>query len=196
MGALNIKYENLLLAGVDEVGRGPLAGDVIAAAVILDPKVTILELADSKKISEKKRQKLAIEIKDKSLCWSIARSTVEEIDSYNILEATMMAMKRAVDGLKIIPEHVLVDGNRLPSWHYSSEFIVNGDDKVSSISAASIIAKVFRDKEMCTLDSLYPGYDFFSHKGYGTKKHLEAIKRLGPSVLHRKSFEPVKSMIF
>tara|TARA_B110000459_G_C16497039_1_gene441600 strand:- start:67 stop:657 length:591 start_codon:yes stop_codon:yes gene_type:complete len=196
MDILSIKYENLLLAGVDEVGRGPLAGDVIAAAVILDPKVTILGLADSKKISEKKRQKLAIDIKDKALCWSIARSTIEEIDLYNILEATMMAMKRAVDGLKIIPEHVLVDGNRLPSWHYSSESIVNGDDNVSSISAASIIAKVYRDKEMCEFDNLYPGYDFFSHKGYGTKKHLEAIKRLGPSALHRKSFEPVKSMIF
>ena len=196
MDILSIKYENLLLAGVDEVGRGPLAGDVIAAAVILDPKVTILGLADSKKISEKKRQKLAIDVRDKSLCWSIARSTIEEIDLYNILEATMMAMKRAVDGLKIIPEHVLVDGNRLPSWHYSSESIVNGDDNVSSISAASIIAKVYRDKEMCELDNLYPGYDFFSHKGYGTKKHLEAIKRLGPSAVHRKSFEPVKSMIF
>ena len=196
MDILSIKYENLLLAGVDEVGRGPLAGDVIAAAVILDPKVTILGLADSKKISEKNRQKLAIDIKDKSLCWSIARSTIEEIDLHNILEATMMAMKRAVDGLKIIPEHVLVDGNRLPSWHYSSESIVNGDDNVSSISAASIIAKVYRDKEMCEFDNLYPGYDFFSHKGYGTKKHLEAIKRLGPSALHRKSFEPVKSMIF
>tara|TARA_B110000196_G_scaffold164732_1_gene141656 strand:- start:134 stop:724 length:591 start_codon:yes stop_codon:yes gene_type:complete len=196
MDILSIKYENLLLAGVDEVGRGPLAGDVIAAAVILDPKVTILGLADSKKISEKNRKKLAIDVKDKSLCWSIARSTIEEIDLYNILEATMMAMKRAVDGLKIIPEHVLVDGNRLPSWHYSSESIVNGDDNVSSISAASIIAKVYRDKEMCELDNLYPGYDFFSHKGYGTKKHLEAIKRLGPSAVHRKSFEPVKSMIF
>ena len=196
MDILSIKYENLLLAGVDEVGRGPLAGDVIAAAVILDPKVTILGLADSKKISEKKRQKLAIDIKDKALCWSIARSTIEEIDLYNILEATMMAMKRAVDGLKIIPEHVLVDGNRLPSWHYSSESIVNGDDNVSSISAASIIAKVYRDKEMCEFDNLYPGYGFFSHKGYGTKKHLEAIKRLGPSALHRKSFEPIKSMIF
>lgn len=196
MDILSIKYKNLLLAGVDEVGRGPLAGDVIAAAVILDPKVTILGLADSKKISEKKRQKLAIDIKDKSLCWSIARSTIEEIDLHNILEATMMAMKRAVDGLKIIPEHVLVDGNRLPSWHYSSESIVNGDDNVSSISAASIIAKVYRDKEMCELDNLYPGYDFFSHKGYGTKKHLKAIKRLGPSAVHRKSFEPVKSMIF
>lgn len=196
MDILSIKYENLLLAGVDEVGRGPLAGDVIAAAVILDPKVTILGLADSKKISEKNRQKLAIDIKDKSLCWSIARSTIEEIDLHNILEATMMAMKRAVDGLKIIPEHVLVDGNRLPSWHYSSESIVNGDDNVSSISAASIIAKVYRDKEMCELDNLYPGYDFFSHKGYGTKKHLKAIKRLGPSAVHRKSFEPVKSMIF
>lgn len=196
MDILSIKYENLLLAGVDEVGRGPLAGDVIAAAVILDPKVTILGLADSKKISEKNRQKLAIDVRDKSLCWSIARSTIEEIDLYNILEATMMAMKRAVDGLKIIPEHVLVDGNRLPSWHYSSESIVNGDDNVSSISAASIIAKVYRDKEMCEFDNLYPGYDFFSHKGYGTKKHLEAIKRLGPSALHRKSFEPVKSMIF
>jgi len=196
MSVLALKYTGLLLAGVDEVGRGPLAGDVIAAAVILDPKFPISGLADSKKISEKRRKKLAAEIKENSLCWSIARSTVEEIDLFNILAATMMAMERAVIGLKAAPEHVAVDGNRLPSWSYSSESIIKGDVNVPSISAASIIAKVYRDEEMLLLNKTYPGYGFDAHKGYGTKKHIEAIRKLGPSPIHRKSFEPIKSMFF
>jgi ribonuclease HII len=196
MRALSSRYKGLLLAGVDEVGRGPLAGDVIAAAVILDPKAPVPGLADSKKLSERRRKKLAAEIKKNALCWSIARSTIEEIDLFNILTATMIAMERAVSGLKTVPEHVVVDGNRLPSWSYSSESIIKGDVNVPSISAASIIAKVYRDEEMFVLNQTYPGYGFDAHKGYGTKKHMEAIKKLGPSPIHRKSFEPIKSMFF
>ena len=191
---LRLAYRGSLLAGVDEAGRGPLAGDVFSAAVILHPENIIFGLADSKKLSEKRRQELAVEIKEKALCWNVARSTVKEIDRFNILEATMMAMERAVEGLKIDPEHVVVDGNRLPSWRYASESIIRGDDKIPSISAASILAKVHRDEEMIAFDKLYPGYGFDCHKGYGTKKHFEAIERLGPSLIHRKSFEPVKSM--
>ncbi len=191
---LRLAYQGSLLAGVDEAGRGPLAGDVFSAAVILHPENIIFGLVDSKKLSEKRRQELAVEIKEKALCWNVARSTVKEIDRFNILEATMMAMERAVEGLRIDPEYVVVDGNRLPLWRYASESIIKGDDKVPSISAASILAKVHRDEEMIAFDKLYPGYGFDCHKGYGTKKHFEAIGRLGPSLIHRKSFEPVKSM--
>ena len=191
---LRLAYQGSLLAGVDEAGRGPLAGDVFSAAVILHPENIIFGLADSKKLSEKRRQELAVEIKEKALCWNVARSTVKEIDRFNILEATMMAMERAVEGLRIDPEYVVVDGNRLPLWRYASESIIKGDDKVPSISAASILAKVHRDEEMIAFDKLYPGYGFDCHKGYGTKKHFEAIRKLGPSLIHRKSFEPVKSM--
>ena len=191
---LRLAYQGSLLAGVDEAGRGPLAGDIFSAAVILHPENIIFGLVDSKKLSEKRRQELAVEIKEKALCWNVARSTVKEIDRFNILEATMMAMERAVEGLRIDPEYVVVDGNRLPLWRYASESIIKGDDKVPSISAASILAKVHRDEEMIAFDKLYPGYGFDCHKGYGTKKHFEAIGRLGPSLIHRKSFEPVKSM--
>ena len=191
---LRLAYQGSLLAGVDEAGRGPLAGDIFSAAVILHPENIIFGLADSKKLSEKRRQELAVEIKEKALCWNVARSTVKEIDRFNILEATMMAMERAVEGLRIDPEYVVVDGNRLPLWRYASESIIKGDDKVPSISAASILAKVHRDEEMIAFDKLYPGYGFDCHKGYGTKKHFEAIGRLGPSLIHRKSFEPFKSM--
>ena len=191
---LRLAYQGSLLGGVDEAGRGPLAGDVFSAAVILHPENIIFGLVDSKKLSEKRRQELAVEIKEKALCWNVARSTVKEIDRFNILEATMMAMERAVEGLRIDPEYVVVDGNRLPLWRYASESIIKGDDKVPSISAASILAKVHRDEEMIAFDKLYPGYGFDCHKGYGTKKHFEAIGRLGPSLIHRKSFEPVKSM--
>ncbi len=191
---LRLAYQGSLLAGVDEAGRGPLAGDIFSAAVILHPENIIFGLVDSKKLSEKRRQELAVEIKEKALCWNVARSTVKEIDRFNILEATMMAMERAVEGLRIDPEYVVVDGNRLPLWRYASESIIKGDDKVPSISAASILAKVHRDEEMIAFDKLYPGYGFDCHKGYGTKKHFEAIRRLGPSLIHRKSFEPVKSM--
>ena len=191
---LRLAYQGSLLAGVDEAGRGPLAGDIFSAAVILHPENIIFGLADSKKLSEKRRQELAVEIKEKALCWNVARSTVKEIDRFNILEATMMAMERAVEGLRIDPEYVVVDGNRLPLWRYASESIIKGDDKVPSISAASILAKVHRDEEMIAFDKLYPGYGFDCHKGYGTKKHFEAIRKLGPSLIHRKSFEPFKSM--
>jgi len=177
------------------VGRGPLAGDVVTAAVILDPRKPITGLADSKKLTDKRRQLLAVEIRDKALCWHIARSTVAEIDSYNILQATMMAMIRAVDGLRIIPEYVAVDGNRMPPWNYNGETVVKGDDKVPAISAASILAKVFRDSEMMAFDDEYPGYGFAGHKGYGTKQHMQAIHQLGPTPIHRRTFEPVKSML-
>ena len=190
-----LKYQGSLLAGVDEVGRGPLAGDVVTAAVILDPEKPIQGLADSKKLTEKRRQQLALEIKEKALCWYIARSSVEEIDHYNILQATMMAMVRAVDGLDINPEYVAVDGNRMPPWNYVAETVVKGDDKVPAISAASILAKVRRDAEMTAFDRDYPGYGFAKHKGYGTKRHMAALKEFGPSPIHRQSFEPIKSML-
>lgn len=194
-GGYPLCYAGELLAGVDEVGRGPLAGDVVAAAVILDPQKPIEGLADSKKLSDKRRQQLAQLIEENALCWYVARASVEEIDRINILQATMIAMIRAVDGLSIRPEYVAVDGNRMPDWNYIGETVVKGDDKVPAISAASILAKVCRDKEMCAFDQVYPGYGFSAHKGYGTKHHREAIERLGPSPIHRRSFEPVKSML-
>lgn len=189
-----LNYQGNLLAGVDEVGRGPLAGDVVTAAVILDANKPIEGLADSKKLTDKRRQQLALEIREKALCWYVARASVEEIDCYNILQATMMAMVRAVDGLSISPEYVAVDGNRMPSWSYNGETVVKGDDKVAEISAASILAKVCRDGEMVAFDEQYPGYGFAGHKGYGTKQHMQAIEQLGPSPIHRRTFEPVKSM--
>jgi ribonuclease HII len=191
----SLNYQGSLLAGVDEVGRGPLAGDVVTAAVILDPDKPIEGLADSKKLTERRRQQLAMDIREKALYWHIARASIAEIDQYNILQATLMAMARAVDGLGCRPEYVAVDGNRMPAWDYSGETVVKGDDKVPAISAASIIAKVYRDNEMCVFDQKYPGYGFAAHKGYGTKQHLQAIKQLGPSPIHRCSFEPVKSML-
>lgn len=181
-----------LIAGVDEVGRGPLAGDVVAAAVILEPKHGIEGLADSKKLSEKKRRELYHVICEKALAWNIGRASVQEIDEINILHASMLAMKRAVEGLSVQPQHILVDGNRLPDWHYSAEAIVKGDAKEESISAASIIAKVTRDEEMTAFDATYPGYGFASHKGYPTKAHLEALDKLGISDIHRLSYAPVR----
>jgi ribonuclease HII len=190
-----LNYDGAMLAGVDEVGRGPLAGDVVTAAVILDVNKPIIGLADSKKLTEKRRQQLAIEIREKALCWSVARASVAEIDCYNILQATMMAMVRAVEGLILRPEYVAVDGNRLPTWNYNGEAVVKGDVKVPAISAASILAKVCRDAEMVDFDDHYPGYGFAGHKGYGTKQHRQAIEKLGPCPIHRKTFEPVKSML-
>ncbi|MDP5029482.1 MAG: ribonuclease HII [Paraglaciecola sp.] len=181
-----------LLAGVDEVGRGPLIGDVVTAAVILDPNKPISGLADSKKLSEKKREALAKIIYRDALCWSIGRATPQEIDEINILQATMLAMTRAVQGLSIQPQHVMVDGNRCPKWSYSSEAIVKGDGLIAEISAASIIAKVVRDHEMLTLDSQYPEYGFAKHKGYPTPLHLAKLRELGPLSLHRMSFKPVQ----
>jgi ribonuclease HII len=188
-------YSGHLLAGVDEVGRGPLAGDVVAAAVILDPARPIVGLADSKKLTEKRREQLFEEIRQHALAWSIARASVAEIDTLNILQASLLAMKRAVVGLTLQPEHVLVDGNKLPVWSYSAETVVKGDSRVAAISAASILAKVTRDREMCALDKQYPGYGFAGHKGYPTKLHLDALEALGVTPIHRSSFAPVKARI-
>jgi len=188
-------YQGHLLAGCDEVGRGPLAGDVVAAAVILDPAQPISGLDDSKKLSEKKREQLFAEIQQKALSWCIARASVVEIDRLNILQASLLAMTRAVQGLHIQPEHVLVDGNKLPKWPYSAEAVVKGDSRVAAISAASILAKVTRDREMILLDKTYPGYGFAEHKGYPTKVHLDALDKLGITPIHRSSYGPVKAKL-
>lgn len=195
LGPFISSYTGDLLAGVDEVGRGPLAGDVVAAAVILDPANPIEGLNDSKAISEKKREALYDEICEKAKCWFVARATVAEIDEINIYHATLLAMTRAVQGLSIQPEHVLVDGNKCPDWSYSSEAVVKGDGRVSAISAASILAKVTRDREMIALDQRYPGYGFASHKGYAAAAHLAALKELGPCPIHRRSFAPVREAL-
>lgn len=184
-----------LIAGVDEVGRGPLAGPVVTAAVILDPDNPIEGLADSKAMSEKKREKLFDEIKEKALAWAIGRCEVEEIDDLNILQATMVAMQRAVAGLKPQPEHALIDGNRCPKLPCTAEAVVKGDSKVAAISAASIIAKVTRDREMVELDKQYPGYGLAGHKGYPTKSHIEALQTLGVTPIHRRSFGPVRRVL-
>lgn len=183
------------IAGVDEVGRGPLAGDVVAAAVILPQDHGIVGLTDSKKISERKREALAIEIKDVALSWSVARASVDEIDSINILQASLLAMKRAVETLSLQPDFVRVDGNRLPCWSYMSEAIVKGDALFEEISAASIIAKVTRDNEMIAMDLRYPGYQFAKHKGYPTALHINALASLGICEIHRRSFAPVKKYL-
>jgi ribonuclease HII len=183
------------VAGVDEVGRGPLAGAVVAAAVILDPQQPIEGLADSKKISEKKREQLSEEIKLKALSWCIARAEVNEIDEINILQASLLAMARAVAGLTIQPHKVLADGNKKPNVPCECEAIIKGDEKIPAISAASIIAKVARDQEMEALDKVYPGYGFAQHKGYPTKAHLKALSELGVTVIHRRSFGPVKLLL-
>ena len=188
-------YSGILLAGCDEVGRGPLAGDVVAAAVILDPDNPIDGLDDSKKLTEKKREFLYEEIQFKAKSWSIARASVVEIDKINILQASLLAMSRAVQGLHIQPEHVLVDGNKLPKWSYKAEAVVKGDSRVAAISAASILAKVTRDREMIVLDKQYPGYGFAEHKGYPTKIHIEALEKLGITPIHRTSYAPVKAKI-
>jgi len=187
--------DGVVMAGVDEVGRGPLAGPVIAAAVILDPENPIRGLMDSKKISEKKRNILAVEIREKALTWAIGRAEHDEIDSINILQASLLAMKRAVESLSIKPELVMVDGLHCPDISYKVEAVIKGDSKVPAISAASIIAKVARDNEMIALDSQFPGYGFSQHKGYPTKMHVTALKELGVSSIHRKSFAPVKQLL-
>ncbi|MDM3870276.1 ribonuclease HII [Porticoccus sp. W117] len=190
-----LDYNGQLLAGVDEVGRGPLAGDVVTAAVILDPLQPIEGLGDSKKISEKRREQLYEEITHKALAWCVGRASVAEIDRYNILQATMMAMYRAVTGLSVQPEYVAVDGNKMPKWPYNGETVVKGDAKVAEIGAASIVAKVTRDREMIAFEDTYPGYGFSAHKGYATQQHTDAIRQLGPCDIHRRSFEPVKGML-
>ncbi len=184
-----------LIAGVDEVGRGPLVGAVVTAAVILDPKNPIIGLADSKKISEKKRLSLFSEIKEKALAWSLGRAEPEEIDQLNILHATMLAMQRAVAGLALQPDYVLIDGNRCPVLSMPAQAVVKGDSLVAEISAASILAKVTRDAEMQALDEVYPDYGFAKHKGYPTAMHLSQLARLGPTPQHRKSFAPVRNLL-
>ena len=184
-----------LVAGVDEAGRGPLAGPVVAAAVILDDLKPIKGLNDSKKLSEKRREKLYDEILANALCCSIAEASVEEIDQFNILQATLLAMRRAVDGLRLKPVKVLVDGNRLPVLDVRAEAIVQGDALVPAISAASILAKVHRDRMCAQLHAQYPQYGFDRHKGYGTAEHLKALADHGPSPWHRSSFAPVARSI-
>ncbi|WP_430456361.1 ribonuclease HII [Rheinheimera sp.] len=185
-----------LIAGVDEVGRGPLIGAVVTAAVILDPSKPIAGLNDSKKLSEKKRLLLVEEIKAKALSWSLGRAEVEEIDSLNILHATMLAMERAVAGLQIQPEWVLIDGNRVPDGLKGrASAVVKGDSLVPEISAASILAKVARDAEMTALHQQYPQYNFAGHKGYPTAEHLAAIKQFGILAQHRRSFRPVRELL-
>jgi ribonuclease HII len=184
-----------LIAGVDEAGRGPLAGPVVAAAVILDDLNPITGLADSKKLTALKRDKLYDEIRAKALCCSIAEASVEEIDALNILQATMLAMRRAVEGLRLKPNKVLVDGNRLPVLDVLAEAIVKGDSKVQAISAASILAKVTRDRWCEQIDHDYPEYGFAKHKGYGTEAHMQALKAHGATPWHRKSFAPVAEVL-
>lgn len=184
-----------LIAGVDEVGRGPLVGAVVTAAVILDPNNPIKGLADSKKLSEKKRLALAEEIKQKALAWSLGRAEPEEIDELNILHATMLAMQRAINTLKIRPHFVLVDGNRIPKLDMPAQAVVKGDSLVAEISAASILAKVARDQEMVELDFQFPQYEFAKHKGYPTKVHLEKLAEFGALPQHRRSFAPVRKVL-
>ncbi|MFZ5568174.1 MAG: ribonuclease HII [Pseudomonadota bacterium] len=184
-----------LIAGVDEAGRGPLAGPVVAAAVILDDLHPIAGLADSKKLTALRREKLYDEIRAKALCCSIAEASVEEIDTLNILQATMLAMRRAVEGLRLKPAKVLVDGNRLPVLDVLAEAIVKGDAKVPAISAASILAKVHRDRWCAEVDREFPQYGFAGHKGYGTAEHMAALREHGACPQHRKSFAPVAEVL-
>ncbi|MCG9678019.1 ribonuclease HII [Vibrio sp. Isolate24] len=183
------------IAGVDEVGRGPLVGDVVTAAVILDPLNPIEGLNDSKKLTEKKRLALLPEIKEKALAWSVGRCSPSEIDQLNILQATMVAMQRAIEGLNVTPDLALIDGNRVPNLPMDAIAVVKGDMRVAEISAASIIAKVVRDQEMEDLDKLHPEFGFAKHKGYPTKAHFEAIEQHGVIDQHRKSFKPVKTAL-
>jgi len=184
------------IAGVDEAGRGPLVGSVVAAAVILDPNNPIEGLNDSKKLSEKKREKLFIEIQEKALAWAIAEASAAEIDEHNILQASLLAMRRAVEALSIQPEHVLVDGNKIPQGlAMSCDAVVGGDALHPEISAASILAKVTRDRQMVEMDQKYPQFGFAKHKGYPTKAHFEAIALHGVIDEHRRSFGPVKKVL-
>lgn len=183
------------VAGVDEAGRGPLAGPVVASAVLLCEGRPIEGLADSKVMSETARRRAATRVRRDAIAWSVAWADPEEIDSLNILNATLLAMRRAVEGLAVEPCHVLVDGNRCPRLECTVDAVVRGDASVPAISAASILAKVFRDEAMTALDRIYPGYEFSSHKGYPTKAHVAALERLGPSPVHRRSFGPVARLV-
>lgn len=184
--------EHALVAGVDEVGRGPLAGDVVAAAVILDPQRPIPGLNDSKKLSVAQRERLFQVIMDSALCYALGRASVAEIDAINILQASLLAMSRAAKALTTQPGFVYVDGLYCPRWDYPSTAVVKGDSKVDCIAAASILAKVTRDREMETLEARYPGYGFAQHKGYPTAVHLQALATLGPCAVHRRSYKPVQ----
>lgn len=192
---LVIPYQGHRLAGVDEVGRGPLVGSVVTAAVILDPEQPIEGLTDSKKLSAKKREAFFDQIRDKALAWHIAECSVEEIDRLNIYHATMLAMQRAVAGLSPGAEFVLVDGNRCPELPCEAMPVVKGDLRHPAISAASILAKVYRDRQMAQLEETYPGYGFAQHKGYPTRQHLAALEALGPTPEHRRSFKPVQRQL-
>lgn len=183
------------LCGVDEAGRGPLAGPVMAAAVMLDPDDPIAGLRDSKKLSAAARERLADEIRKRAIAWCVAEASVAEIDTLNILHATMLAMQRAVSGLGRMPDDVWVDGNRCPDWAWRSQAVVKGDDKVAAIAAASILAKTARDQFMCRLHDEYPVYGFARHMGYGTAAHLDALKAHGACPQHRRSFAPVKLVL-
>lgn len=188
--------KQMLIAGVDEAGRGPLVGAVVAAAVILDPNNPIEGLNDSKKLTEKKREKLFKEIQEKALAWAIAEASHTEIDELNILQASLLAMRRAVEALALVPEHVRVDGNKVPQGlQMSCDAVVGGDALHPEISAASILAKVTRDREMVELDAIYPQYGFAKHKGYPTKAHFAAIEAHGVIEQHRRSYAPVKKAL-
>jgi ribonuclease HII len=184
-----------MICGVDEAGRGPLAGPVYAAAVILDAHRPIAGLADSKKLSARRRERLTLEIRERSLAWAIASASVEEIDRLNILQATMLAMARAVAQLALRPEEVVIDGNRCPELAIPARAIVGGDATVAEISAASILAKTARDAEMMALHQQFPQYGFDRHMGYGTAMHMEALRRHGPTPVHRRSFAPVRDLL-
>ena len=185
----------MLVAGVDEAGRGPLAGPVVAAAVILDAKRPIAGLADSKVLAPARRQVLAHAIKQRALCWAVGRAEVADIDRLNILQASLLAMRRAVETLDIVPELVLIDGNRAPSLACRVKTVIKGDATIPSVQAASILAKVARDAEMFTLDKAFPGYGFSRHKGYPTATHLLALAIFGVSPVHRRSFGPVRRLL-
>lgn len=187
---------DLWFAGVDEVGRGPLAGDVVAAAVILDPEQPIVGLNDSKKLTERRREVLFDEIRNKAKCYCIARASVAEIDQLNILHASLLAMHRAVEGLQFKAQFALIDGNRLPpKLPCPAQTVVKGDGRVRAIAAASILAKVTRDREMVELDQRYPGYGLAGHKGYPTAQHMAALQKLGATPIHRTSFAPVRAVL-
>ena len=183
------------VAGVDEAGRGPLAGPVVAGAVILDPDNPVVGLRDSKRLTAARREALYDEIRDKALAWAVGRAEVEEIDRINILQASLLAMQRAVAALQPAAEYALIDGNRCPELPCPAQAIVKGDSRVAAISAASIMAKVTRDREMIELDTRYPGYGLAQHKGYPSKSHMEALQRLGVLPVHRRSYAPVRRII-
>ncbi len=183
------------LCGVDEAGRGPLAGPVVAAAVMLNPRRPVKGLRDSKKLSADTREQLAMEIRERAIAWCVAEASVAEIDQINILHATMLAMQRAVAGLQLPPDEVWVDGNRCPEWSWRSRAVIQGDDKVAAIAAASILAKTTRDSLMREMHNDYPSYGFAQHKGYCTVEHLAALKSFGPCLHHRRGFAPVKLML-